>query len=68
MKIFVNRKEITIFTGARVIDAVRKYSLRSAGMLLKGSLTVYDRFGNITEPDGRLTDEQQLTIRKTKKS
>ena len=66
MKIFVNRKEITIFTGARVIDAVRAYSLRTAGMVLKGVYSVFDRFGNTTEPDGRLTDGQILTIRKTK--
>lgn len=67
MKVFVNRKEIAIFTGARVIDALRNYSLRSAGLVVKGIYTVYDRYGNITEPDGRLTDGQILTIRKTKK-
>lgn len=68
MKVFVNRKEITIFTGARVIDAVRAYSLRSAGLVLKGVYSVFDRFGNITEPDGRLSDGQILTIRKTNQS
>ena len=66
MKVFVNRKEITIFTGARVMDAVRAYSAYSAKMLLKGAFTVFDRFGNITETDGRLTEGQILTIRKTK--
>ncbi len=66
MKVFVNRKEIAIFTGARVIDALRSYSLRSAGFVLKGTYIVFDRFGNITGPDGRLTDGQILTIRKTK--
>ncbi|HNX43460.1 MAG TPA: hypothetical protein PLJ84_11340 [Bacteroidales bacterium] len=66
MRIFINRKEITIFAGARVLDAVRAYSVRSAKRLLNGSLSVFDRFGNPTEPDGRLTDGQILSIRKTK--
>jgi hypothetical protein len=64
MKVYINRKEIPIFTGARVIDAVRAYSLRSAKMLLKGTLNAYDRFGNLTEPDGRLIDGQILNLRK----
>lgn len=64
MKVFINRKEITIFASARVIDAVRAYSLRSAKMLLNGTLNAHDRFGNQTDPDGRLIDGQILTLRK----
>lgn len=64
MRIFINRKEITIFAGARVIDAVRAYSARSAKMLLNGTLSAFDRFGNLTEPDGELRDGQTLNLRK----
>jgi hypothetical protein len=67
LKVFVNSKEITIFRGATVIDAVRAYSGISAKLLLEGKMVVADRFGNLTLPDGELTEDQAIFIQDPKK-
>jgi hypothetical protein len=68
MIVFINNREMAIFRGATVIDAVRIYSLRSSRMLEHGFLQVFDRFGNHTEPDGELTQGQILFLKKNKGS
>jgi len=58
MTVYINEKPVVIFSGARIRDAVLAYSARSCKLLLKGNLTIFDRFGNPTEPDGPLTEGQ----------
>jgi hypothetical protein len=64
VKVYVNNHEVEIFRGARVNDAVRSYSMRSSRKLLKDHLKVIDRYGNTTEPDGELSEGQQLYLKK----
>jgi hypothetical protein len=65
MKIFINQKEIQVFDGATVKDAVLAYDKKAHEFLLNGKLAVHDRFGNLMENDGELTDEQQINIEPT---
>ena len=63
MKIFINDREIIIFRGAMVRDAVRRYSRRSSKQVEAGFLMIVDRYGNKTETDGELTDGQKLYLK-----
>jgi hypothetical protein len=65
MKVYINKKEVCIFAEACIRDALRAYSSRSLRMVLTGKLSVFDRFGNLTEPDGPLIEGQQLTLKRT---
>jgi hypothetical protein len=64
VKIFINDREIILFRGAIVKDAVRSYSMRSAKQLEAGLLMIVDRYGNKTETEGELTDGQKLYLKK----
>jgi len=68
MKVNINSREIEIFRGATVQDAVMAFSERSCRLLKKGEILAFDRFGNPTEPDGELTEGQIITLKKTKKT
>jgi hypothetical protein len=68
MKVYINEKEISVFTGARIQDAVLAYSPRSHRMVTVGILSVFDRFGNLTEPDGPLIEGQRFTLKITNQS
>jgi hypothetical protein len=65
MKVYINNKEISIFKGARIQDAVLAYSPRLLRMVANGVVSVFDRLGNLTEPDGPLIEGQRLTLKKT---
>jgi hypothetical protein len=65
MKIFINQKEIQVFDGATVKDAVLAYDKKAHEFLLNGKLAVHDRYGNLLENDGALTAEQQITLETT---
>ena len=65
MKVYINNKEISIFKGARIQDAVLVYSPRSLRMVTTGTLSVFDRFGNRTGLDGPLIEGQRLTLKRT---
>jgi hypothetical protein len=67
MKVFINDKEISIFKGACIRDALLAYSPRSLKMTLAGKLSVLDRFGNLTEPDGPLIEGQRITLKRAKR-
>ena len=67
MKVFIGCREIEIFCGATIQDAVRAFSEQSYRMLTEGTLQAIDRYGNMTEPDGALTEGQVITLKKTKK-
>jgi hypothetical protein len=64
MKATLNKLEIVIFKGATISDLVLAYSERSHKMLNDGKLCVYDRFGNLTEPDGPVHEGQQLYLKR----
>ena len=64
MKVILNKNEIQIFRGATVSDLVLAYSERSHKMLKQGKLCVYDRFGNLTEPDGPVYDGQMFWLKR----
>lgn len=68
MKVYINKKEICIFEGACIRDALQAYSPRSLRMVLTGKLSIFDRFGNLTEPDGPLIEGQQLTLKRTQQT
>lgn len=67
MNVFLNNKEITIFKGAVIKDIVLAYSKISFKRLKSGYLSVYDRFGFLTEPDGAVLDGQHFYLRITSK-
>ena len=64
MKAFINRGEIIIFRGATIGDLVLAYSKRSYKMMREGKLYIFDQFGNITEPDGPVSEGQVFTLRR----
>jgi len=64
MKVTLNKREISIFKGAKISDLVLAYSERSYKMLLSGKLCVYDRFGNLTEPDGPVYEGQVFFLKR----
>jgi len=64
MQVFINNREIEIFRGARVIDAILQYSKHAHNLVKIGQTLVFDRFGNITESDGELTEGQILFLKK----
>jgi hypothetical protein len=64
MKVILNNNSITIFKGATISDMVLAYSERSFKMLKNGKLCVYDRFGNLTEPDGPVYEGQCFFLKR----
>ena len=64
MKVTLNKSEITIFKGAKISDLVLAYSERSYKMLVAGKLSVYDRFGNLTEIDGPVYEGQVFILKR----
>lgn len=62
MKVYVNDQEVSLFEGAKVIDAVRAYA-RIMGRKLPSPLPIiYDGYGNEIQPDGALTQGAQCKI------
>jgi hypothetical protein len=64
MKVTLNNNEIIIFKGATVSEMVLAYSARSHKMLKNGKLCVFDRFGNLTEPDGPVYEGQLFYLKR----
>jgi hypothetical protein len=62
MIVLMNEKEIEIFSGARVGDALLKYSKEEYRAVSRGKKQVTDKWGNPHQLDGELTDEQHLYI------
>jgi hypothetical protein len=65
VKVYINNHEVDVFDGANVGDAVLSYSTRAFKKVRTGTLSIFDSFGNLTEPDGKLTNGQILTLKKT---
>jgi len=64
MKVTINKHEIILFKGATINDLVLAYSERSHNMMKLGKLCVYDRFGNVTEPDGPVYEGQIFFLKR----
>lgn len=64
MKVFINKKEIEIFKGANVGNAVLAYSKRSYKLLCSGYLSVFDKYGNQTEADGPVQEGQKFWLKR----
>jgi hypothetical protein len=63
MRIKINGKTISLFSGATAADAVRKYLLadgRKAG--LRSIPPIQDRFGHEVAPDGELSEGDELSV------
>jgi len=63
MIVSINKKQVEIFQGATLADVVLAYSGRSFRLLKHEKLHIYDRFGNLTEPDGPAHDGQIITLK-----
>lgn len=64
MNIKVNGKSFEIFSGARVRDALRKYSPITWTQVQKGSKKVCDSHGHEIGLDGELDDGARLIVRR----
>jgi hypothetical protein len=62
MKVFVNEKEITLFRGARVKDAVLSFDRKIRHKI--SSYQISDVYGNQTGLDGALQEGSKLFIKK----
>ena len=53
MLVYVNNAEVSIFTGATALDAVRRYCTDAGIALPEGEL--YDMYGNVLATDSPMT-------------
>jgi hypothetical protein len=67
MLVWINRKEISIFAGARIRDAVLAYSKEAWKAVENGELSIVDRAGSLTDSDGPISEGQSFTLIKTGK-
>ena len=65
MKIYINQKEVEIFAGACVKDAILAYDKTAWLLLLKGKLAAYNRYGSRVDPDGSLSANESLILKPT---
>jgi sulfur carrier protein ThiS len=63
MQIKVNEQTIEIFAGAKVRDALRKYSLAEWTLVRKNEKKVSDRCGHEVGLDGELNGGEELFIK-----
>lgn len=54
MLVYVNNAEVSIFTGATALDAVRRYCTDAGIALPEGEL--YDMYGNVLATDSPMTE------------
>lgn len=62
MVIFVNNISISLFEGAKLIDAIRSYYRVLHQTIPEELPIVVDNYGNIIEPDGELSAQSHLFI------
>ncbi len=63
MHITVNGREVEIFAGARVADAVRKFSRAEWTRVRKNEKAVCDRHGHEVGLDGELHEGEALVVK-----
>lgn len=62
MKVQINNKTVTLFNGARVIDALRAYYSQQDIPLPESLPCVTDAYGNTVAPSGALSCHSKLFI------
>jgi len=62
--VFLNDRQLEIFEGARVKDAVLKYSKEKYRSTRSGETVVTDKYDNTVDPEGELADDQRLYLKK----
>jgi sulfur carrier protein ThiS len=62
MKIRVNGQEVEIFSGAKVGDALRKYSRADWNLVRNNEKKVTDRYGQEVGLDGELNGGEELRV------
>jgi len=67
MKISINNREIEIFSGARVKDALMKYSVEDYHHVMKGKKMVVDKMGNRSSLDGEISEGDCFMVKSRKK-
>ena len=65
--VFLNDEKIETFAGARVRDAILKYSKEEYKAVLKGNILITDKYNNQVHLEGELTDDQRLYLRRDNK-
>ncbi len=63
MEVFINHTAVSIFKGARLANAVLKYSKESHKLLMTNIIWLEDERGNSMDADGRLWDGIKLFIK-----
>jgi hypothetical protein len=63
LKVYINSKELQIFEGARLQDAVLLYSKDEYQRLLREEIELLDCRGNGMDIDGQLWDGASLLIK-----
>mgnify|MGYP001074965009 CR=1 FL=1 len=66
MKVIINGQPLRLFEGARVRDAVRKFSEIYSQEMPRRPYTITDPHGNLIMPDGRLSEDEHLYIKPKK--
>jgi hypothetical protein len=63
MRIKINGKTISLFSGATAADAVRKYFLAAGREAdIRRIPPIRDRFGHDVAPDGEISEGDELSI------
>jgi hypothetical protein len=63
LRVQINNEVIELFEGARVKDAVRKYSRTDLNRIESNTRKIVDRYGNRLALDGELSDGDDFYIR-----
>jgi hypothetical protein len=63
MEVFINHTSVKTFNGARLSDAVLKYSKESHKLLMTNEIWLEDERGNSMDADGRLWEGIKLFIK-----
>ena len=63
MTVFVNDKQLILFEGAKVIDALRMYGGKSLKQIRKGKSEVLDSYGYSVDLGGALSEGSRLTVK-----
>lgn len=66
MIVYLNDRQLEIFEGARVKDAVLKFAKEKYRAVNAGETIVMDKHNNPVEPDGELSDDQRLYLQTNK--
>lgn len=66
MKVFIEDKEIEIYEGAKIENAVLVYSKEIYKLYMQDKIKILDRHGFETLPGGYINEGQKFTIERIK--